>query len=116
MFTIQVTIKYTDGRIWNGSLATWADAPSEGIDTINAGGTQLSGDSIYYCQVQDVRAIAGEPAKLAFVVGSYAPYHKTRFQEVVFCSDGTAIARWCYFPPDLKISEVKLGWWKGDAD
>ena len=110
MFTIQCDIRYVDGTEWHGSLASWAEAPSEGIDLIAVGGGQFSGDSIYYCQEQNV-APQGQPEEMAYVVGSYAPYHKTKYAEVVYCRD-KEISRWCYFPPDLRLHEVKLGWWR----
>ena len=114
MFTIQCDITYVDGSEWHGSLAQWALAPPEAIDTIHVGGLVLSGDSVYYCQVQNI-ALPNSPEELAYILGSYAPYSSTKYSEFIF-RKGSPLSRNCYFPPDLKHSEVKLGWWRVSDD
>ena len=108
MWSLDVAIKYVDGRVLEFDASEWAHRCSHGVDHIQYPHFSQSGDSIYYLRPDRI-TFDGE---MAWVAGSFSLFGDCCIEGVmrengeVFCRERRADL------PDLRHEQIKLGWWR----
>ena len=100
-------ITYVDGEVVHLTSAEWPEVRAEGVDRIDFGCVQRTGDSIYYLYQEQIT----DDGEIAWVCGSFGVYtdHAT---ESVMRMNGECLGRIRRTMPDLKQNQIKLGWWR----
>jgi hypothetical protein len=100
-------ITYVDGEVIHLTSAEWPDVRADGVDRIDFGCVQRTGDSIYYLYPEKIT----DSGEMAWVCGSFAVYQNT-CEESIMRINGECLMRTRKSVPDLLHSQVKLGWWR----
>lgn len=99
----RVTIHYVDGTDQTGS---WSELDTEGVDRVSihtaTGTISLASASLYWMYAEEECWVAGW--------GSVR-YDPNPLTEIVIAPDGSQTERGVPFMPDLRLRDVKLGWW-----
>ncbi len=97
-------LKYVNGRLITTPIENWKAQPTEGLDEVAIGYTnftKLSGQSIYWVYKENGFWVMG---------GGPVGYGKLP-PEILVGSSDQHIARSINFMPDLKLDDIKLGYW-----
>lgn len=104
VLVVMVTIRYVDGYQKTFPASQWRYERPEGVDWVrvcNPKCDTIHTMSVYWLYKEGDDWVAG---------GGPIGYGKLS-PEVILKPDGTQEARPIRFAPDLKLDQVKLGWW-----
>lgn len=104
---MRVRVRYVDGSEYAVAPDDWTTLPGAGVDVVyllTASGDRRSGShSLYWLYPEGDSWVAGE--------GSVR-YDPNPLVEVIVAPDGRMTERTIPYMPDLRLSQVKLGWWR----